>query len=181
MPKGYSRFSFTLRYIFNIMRTWYIFHIRFPWVKYTGFVRVMAHTGFAKRNITIGNNVQFGKYCSVISDLTVGNNVLIAGRVSFIGKHDHITHIPCCTIWDSPRGDDDITIVKDDVWIGHNSTIIAGVKIHEGAVVAAGSLVTKDIPPCEIWGGVPAKKIKDRFASEDEKNRHLNFLKATLQ
>lgn len=39
-----------------------------------------------------------------------------------------------------------------------------------------GGVVTKDVPPCEIWGGVPAKKIKDRFQTEEEKRKHLEYL-----
>ena len=56
--------------------------------------------------------------------------------------------------------------VEDDAWIGFGSQIMSGVKIGKGAVVAAGSIVTKDVPPYSIVGGVPAKIIKYRF---DEK------------
>ena len=57
-------------------------------------------------------------------------------------------------------------IVDDDVWIGFRSTILSGVHIGQGAIVAAGSLVTKDVPPYAIVGGVPAKVIKYRFSPE---------------
>lgn len=177
MPKGSSKFNFLLRYYFNIFRTWYLFHIKYPHVKYNGFVRVMAHTRFAKgMKIEIGNNVQFGKYCSIASDVIFKNNVLIAGRVCFIGKHDHEYQTPETLIWNSRRGDSGTSIIEDDVWLGHNVTIIGGVTIGKGAIVAAGAVVTKDIPPCEIWGGIPAKKIKDRFKNNQEKISHLNFL-----
>lgn len=53
-------------------------------------------------------------------------------------------------------------IIGDDVWIGYGAQIMSGVTIGRGAVVAAGAVVTKDIPPYEVWGGVPAKKIKER-------------------
>jgi acetyltransferase-like isoleucine patch superfamily enzyme len=55
------------------------------------------------------------------------------------------------------------TIIGNDVWIGYGVTIIAGVKIGHGAIVAAGAVVTKDVPPYAIVGGVPAKLIKYRF------------------
>ena len=178
MPIGYGRFNFALRYYFNTLRTWYLFHIKYPGVKYNGFIRVMPQTRFLKKaSISLGSHVQFGRGCFISSDLHIENYVLIAGKVSFVGKMDHLISTPCTTIWDSPRGKDTPTIIKSDVWIGHNSTIIAGVIINEGAVVAAGSLVTKDIPACELWGGVPAKKIKDRFIDEEQKNKHLDFLK----
>lgn len=57
-------------------------------------------------------------------------------------------------------------IIQNDVWIGRGTTIMAGVTIGNGAVVAANSVVTKDVEPYSIVGGVPAKKIKDRFAPE---------------
>jgi acetyltransferase-like isoleucine patch superfamily enzyme len=53
-------------------------------------------------------------------------------------------------------------IVEDDVWIGTSCIVIKGVTIGKGSIVAAGSLVNKSIPPFQIWGGVPAKFIKNR-------------------
>lgn len=145
MPNGVSPLNFILRYLFNILRTWYLFHIRYPWVKYNGFVHF-------------------------------GDNILMAGKVSFVGKHDHTFDIPGKTIWQGERGDNGITIIENDVWIGTGSIIISGVKIGKGSIVAAGSIVTKDIPSCEIWGGNPAKKIKDRFLTCKEKEYHLKFI-----
>lgn len=57
-------------------------------------------------------------------------------------------------------------IVDDDVWIGQRATIMSGVHIGQGAVVAAGAVVTKDVPPYAIVGGVPARVIKYRFEPE---------------
>ena len=54
-------------------------------------------------------------------------------------------------------------VVEDDVWIGARAIIMSGVKIGQGAVVAAGAVVSKDVPPYAIVGGVPAKIIKYRF------------------
>lgn len=180
MPKGSSKLNFLLRYYFNIIRTWYLFHIKYSHVKYNGFVRVMSHTEFAKgMSICIGNNVQFGKYCNIATDIIFKNNILLAGRVCFVGKHDHQFNIPKLSIWDSKRGNSGITIIEDDVWIGHNATIIGGVTIGKGSIIAAGSVVTKDVPPCEVWGGIPAKKIKDRFLSEKDKKSHLKYLDST--
>lgn len=55
--------------------------------------------------------------------------------------------------------------IGNDVWIGYNATIIGGVNIGDGAVIAAESLVTKDVPAYEIYGGAPAKKIGVRFGN----------------
>lgn len=58
--------------------------------------------------------------------------------------------------------------IGNDVWIGSDVTILGGISIGDGAIVAAGAVVTKDIEPYSIYGGVPAKKIRNRF-SEDQK------------
>lgn len=176
MPKGSSKIKFVIKFYLNIVRAWYFFNIKFPWIKYSGFVRVMKHTRFAPREIKIGDRVQFGKYCSIAADVNFGNNVLLAGRVSIVGRNDHMYNVAGQYIWDGNRGEDGLTIIEDDVWIGYSATVIAGVTIGKGSVVAAGSLVNKSIPPCEIWGGVPAKKIRDRFESEEEKIKHISFL-----
>jgi len=54
-------------------------------------------------------------------------------------------------------------IIGNDVWIGYGARLMQGIEIGDGAVVAAGAIVTKNVPPFEIWGGIPAKKIADRF------------------
>lgn len=56
--------------------------------------------------------------------------------------------------------------IGNDVWIGHNTTILSGVKIGNGAILANGSIVTRDVEPYSIFGGIPAKKIKMRFGDE---------------
>lgn len=177
MPNGASKGSFVLRYLFNMLRTWYVFHLRYPWVKYQGFVRVMGGTHFAQHmDVVIGNNVQFGNGCNVASNVHFGDNVLMAGNVQFVGRHDHTFSTPGVTIWDGERGENGTTLVEDDVWLGASVIVISGVTIGRGSIVAAGSVVTGDIPPCEIWAGVPAKKVKDRFTCEADKVKHLAFL-----
>lgn len=61
-----------------------------------------------------------------------------------------------------PENDQEI-IIEEDVWCGANVTILKGVAIGKGSVIAAGSVVTKNIGEYEIWGGVPAQKIRNRF------------------
>lgn len=58
------------------------------------------------------------------------------------------------------------TVIGDGVWIGMRAMIMAGVKIGEGAVIASGAVVTKDVPPYTVVGGNPAKEIKKRFSKE---------------
>lgn len=104
----------------------------------------------------------------------IGMYVSIGPNVTFLLNSDHpLTHISTfpflvkylgCSSYESiSKGD---IIVDDDVWIGFRSTIMSGVHIGQGAVVAAGAVVTKDVPPYAIVGGVPAKVIKYRFSPE---------------
>ena len=64
--------------------------------------------------------------------------------------------------WDN-KGD---IVIGNDVWIGYNAIILSGVKIGDGAIVATGAVVTKDVKPYEIVGGIPAKVIRKRFSHE---------------
>lgn len=106
--------------------------------------------------------------------LTIGNYCSISPNVTFIVSADHyLDHISTfpfkvkvtheCDVEAISKGD---ILVGDDVWIGYGSIIMSGVHIGQGAVVAAGSVVTKDVPPYAIVGGVPAKVIKYRFDDE---------------
>ena len=169
-----------IRPLANSLRTWYKFHIKFPWVKYSGFVRVMPGVSFAKGlDVKIGNNVQFGNYCDITTSTHFGNNVLLASRVSIVGRRDHTFDDPQKTIWQCPRGNNALTIIEDDVWIGSGAIIMSGVTIGRGSIVAAGAVVTKSIPPCEIWGGNPAGKLKDRFPNQALKEAHLVYLESS--
>lgn len=61
-----------------------------------------------------------------------------------------------------PENDQPV-VIEEDVWCGANVTILKGVTIGKGSVIAAGAVVTKDVGEYEIWGGVPARRLKNRF------------------
>ncbi len=176
---GRGRFTLWLRSIANGLRTFYLFKVRYPWVKRTGSMqRIKLNTEIwsPHRDITLGHRVQMGNNCALLCDIEVGHSVVCANGVRFVGKDDHITSIPGCAIWDSGRGDSFKTHVGNDVWIGENVVVLAGVTIGDGSVVAAGSVVTRDVPPCTIVGGNPAKVIKARFATVQEQQEHMRWL-----
>lgn len=106
--------------------------------------------------------------------LRIGNFVSMADDITFLLDSDHyLNHVSTFPMKVQvtkelqmeavSKGD---IIVDDDVWIGYGATILSGVHIGQGAVVAAGAVVTKDVPPYAIVGGVPAKVIKYRFSPE---------------
>lgn len=100
----------------------------------------------------------------------IGNYCQIARDAFFLPSSDHplnrVSTYPFKTMF-GEHNQDAITkgdiIIDDDVWIGYRATILSGVHISQGAVVAAGSVVASDIPPYAIAGGVPAKVIRYRF------------------
>lgn len=105
--------------------------------------------------------------------LKIGNYCSIASNVTFILSADHyVDHISTFPFKVKVLGEklEGVSkgniVVQDDVWIGYGTTVLSGVTIGQGAVVAAGSVVTKDVPAYAIVGGVPAKIIKYRFDKE---------------
>lgn len=95
-----------------------------------------------RAKVTIGNNVNFGPYVKVFSE-----NHNFSNRELPI-KNQGETRLP--------------VVIEDDVWIGASATILGGVTIGKGSIIAAHSLVNKDVMPYTIVGGVPAKFIKKR-------------------
>lgn len=178
MPAGHtSKREFAARYRLNIVRSWLLFTFKYRNVKRSGFTRVMRGTAFSNAYpVTLGNNVQFGPRCFVGTPASIGNNVLFSADVKLIGRRDHDYSTAGRTIWRGERIAPLPICVDDDVWIGDGTKILSGVKVGRGSIVAAGSVVVMDIPPCEIWGGNPAKYIKDRFPTPEEKEAHLMFL-----
>jgi len=118
---------------------------------------------FRRNNsIVIGNNVFIGRCCEFVvsSKIIIGNNCLIASSTTvndtgheFV-KNKLINKQPTTT---------KAIILEEDVWVGTSCIILQGVTIGQGAVIAAGSVVNKSIPPYEVWGGVPARFIKKRI------------------
>jgi acetyltransferase-like isoleucine patch superfamily enzyme len=119
------------------------------------------------KDIEIGDRVQFGRRCLVHCDAKFGDDILIARNVAFVGRDDHRYDVVGKTIWDSPRGDNLKVVIEDDVWIGHAAIIISGTTIGRGSVIAAGSVVSDDIPRYSIAAGTPAKVICRRFTDEE--------------
>ena len=137
---------------------------------------------WGKNGITIGDNFYIGKYSVIETTAQIGDDVLIANFVAIIGRYDHHYQQIGTSIRMSSSirdndydwlGKDQITIIENDVWLGFGSIILSGVRIGEGSIVAAGSVVTKDVAPYSIYAGSPAKKISDRFETIEDLQDHI--------
>ena len=116
--------------------------------------------------------------CIIYPKVKIGKYSMLANDVQIIGA-DHVYNNPNLPIIFSGREKIKPTEIGEDCWIGARSIILVGVKIGDGAIVAAGSVVTKDIEPYTINAGVPAKKIRMRF-TEEEIALHKEMLKRKI-
>jgi chloramphenicol O-acetyltransferase type B len=158
-----------LKGILNDIRNILNFKVRHTFVKYGRDVHIQWNVEIfsPNKNVIIGNGVGINSGTVIISDLVVGNDVLIAPRCGFINRGEHTYDVCGQTIFSGPRARSEIIVIKDDVWIGYGSTILGGITIGEGSVVAAGSIVVNDVPEYSIVAGNPAKLIKIRFTKEE--------------
>jgi len=125
-----------------------------------------AHTYIQKASTVV--NATVGKFCSIAAGVSIGPGVHKLDSVSthpaFYLKNTPLVKTYC-------RQDEFTsskqTIIGHDVWIGERAIILDGVTIGTGAVIAAGAVVTKNVEPYSIVGGVPAKALKTRFASAE--------------
>lgn len=109
--------------------------------------------------LSVGDNSWLGVNNFICGKVIIGKDVQLGPNVSIPGaSHIINSELPLSKSGALIKG----TIIEDYVWVGSNVTIIDGVKIGKGAVVAANSVVTKDVPEYAIIGGIPAKIIKFR-------------------
>lgn len=159
--------------LFDLSR---LHQFRKSWRKKNGHNYTYPLNIFQEDNVYVGNytyggilvyndvrnlKLRIGNFCSIANDVCflLGIEHRVDTISSFPFKVKLIGNICEAT----SKGD---IIIDDDVWIGYRSIILSGVHIGQGAVIAAGAVVTKDVPPYTIVGGVPAKVIKYRFTSE---------------
>ncbi len=117
-------------------------------------------------DIKLGEGSGIGANCSIPTGVTIGDHVMMGIDILMFTnehRHDDIT-IPMGL---QGRTKVEPIVIEDDVWIGSRSLIMKGIRIGHGAIIAAGSVVTKDVPPYEIWGGNPARLLKSRLMDEE--------------
>ncbi|MFC0875448.1 acyltransferase [Saccharicrinis sp. FJH2] len=125
-------------------------------------------------NITMGNSVRIAKNATIFATnakVIFGNKIGAAPNLAIITGNHRIHDIGRfmydITINEKEKGDDQDVILQDEIWIGINVTILAGVTIGRGSCIGAGAIVNKDVPPYSIVVGAPAKVIKYRFSAEE--------------
>ena len=157
-----------------VLSCWKLLWFRRKWRRQNGHNLTTAKTCFNARWVTVGNGtygeldvrhfgnpderVVIGNYCSIGPEcvfMTGGEH-----RYDGLSTYPFRVKLGLCENESITRGP---IVLEDDVWVGFRATIMSGVTIGKGAVVAAGAVVTKDVPPYAIVGGVPAKVIKYRF------------------
>lgn len=119
-------------------------------------------------DVVIGEHTRIGIHCTVIGPVTIGSHVNLAQGITVTALNhnfkDKTKPIDMQGVSTNP------VVIGDDVWIGANATILPGVTIGHHVVVAAGAVVTKDVPDNTLVGGIPAKPIKT--LKEEYENRY---------
>ena len=165
-----------------------VYYVKVVWHRFS--IGKNFHCGrgvilWAKDEITIGDDFYIGRYSSIETNCRIGNGVLFSNYVGIVGKYDHnyqqigtdVRH--SSAIWHKDynwKGENEMTIIGNDVWVGYGAIIMSGVNIKDGCIIAAGSIVTKDTEPYGIYAGVPAKFIKFRFDNKEEYLKHIRSL-----
>ncbi len=143
--------------------------------------RISGHTTFSGRTcaqqmpeLRVGNNVDIG-YMTTIAvgqRVEIGNNVRIAGHAFLAGYPGHPLDAKARATG-QPETDDQVgnIILEEDVWLATNVSVLAGVRIGRGTIVATGSVVTRDLPAMVLAAGIPARVIRHLDNPENKKNQ----------
>jgi maltose O-acetyltransferase len=129
---------------------------------------------YSYSTIFVGDDVSLGNRPTLIatrSQIIIGNKVMFGPEVTVRGGNHSTGYIGRFMMdvrdKDKKPEDDKGVIIEDDVWVGTRAIILHGVKVGRGAIIAAGAVVTREVPPYAIVGGTPAKVLKFRFSLEE--------------
>lgn len=135
---------------------------------------------YSYRNIAIGDQVFIGDGASFAASRTtimIGHKVMFGPQVMIRGGNHNTSVVGAhmIDVKDKRLEDDQPVVIEEDVWVGARALILKGVRIGRGAIIAAGAVVNRSVPPYAIVGGVPARVLKFRW-SVDEILRHESAL-----
>lgn len=139
---------------------------------------IESHTYIQHDTVVV--NAKIGKFCSIAPRVTIGPGIHETGKVSTHPSF-YLRNTPLEKVFSKQDNviTSKLTIIGNDVWIGQNAIILDGVHIGDGAIIAAGAIVNKDVAPYSVVGGVPGRHIKYRFDPETimllEKSEWWNY------
>lgn len=155
----------------------------------------LRHWYWRNLGLKIGSDSSIAMHCFITgSQITIGDNTVINrftyldGRVPlYIGNNVNLSHYTIIqTLTHDPQNPDFVCIEKpvaimDHAWIGTRAIILPGVTVGEGAVVAAGAVVSKDVAPYTIVAGMPARKIGDRSRDLRYRSKYFPYFDTDIQ
>jgi maltose O-acetyltransferase len=127
---------------------------------------------YTYQNIHLGDDVVIGRGATLMaaeSKIIIGDKVMFGPEVMLIAGN-HNTGVQGQAMFDvkekRPEDDQDI-VIEDDVWVGARAIILKGVVVRRGAIIAAGALVTREVPPYAVVAGNPARVIRFRWTPDE--------------
>lgn len=159
-----------------LMRLWSA--PRFGIISHGPGCRIANSCNIRRGLVRMGRRVFLGPQCFIQLPMAIGDNVMLAARVAVVGGN-HRFDVVGVPMIDTGRASYDTVTIGDDVWIGHGAIIVGGRTIGTGSIVAAGSVVTRDVPPLSVVAGVPGRVIRPRFAEPAAQEAHMRALLET--
>ncbi|MES2951087.1 MAG: acyltransferase [Pseudomonadota bacterium] len=129
----------------------------------------------APTSLDIGRRVRIGMHTWIAVNGTIEDGVQISSYVGVVGKNDHGIAVvgqrpfDAPWVWDGtlPVNEQHSIVLERDAWVGYGATLLSGIRVGRGSVIAAGAVVTKDVPPYAIMAGNPARQIGSLFSPDD--------------
>lgn len=144
-------------------------------------LRHVPSSAFVHPDARVSRDLQAGEYafvgagCKIDPGVRIGRYAMLASEVTIVGD-DHVWDVPGVPMQFTGRPPQQNTLIGDDVWIGYGSLVMRGVTIGRGAIVAAHSVVTRNVPAFQVVAGVPARQIGVRFPEEADRLVHERML-----
>lgn len=128
--------------------------------------KIQPHVDVGFRpNLIVGDRCQINQLTQ-IKTAVIGNYVMIAPGVVFLDRTHFASRLDV-PMYHQGSSERTPVVIDDDVWIGQNAILMPGIRVGKGAIVGAGSVVTKDVPSMAVVAGVPARIIKMRDRRDD--------------
>ena len=144
----------------------------------TAYISTLAGIEIAP-DVRVAEYAYIGNGCVIGKNVSIGRYTMLAPRVAIVGA-DHRMDVPGEPMIFAGRPEQEPTAIGDDAWIGVGAVVMQGRTVGRGAVIGANAVVTKDVPPYEVWVGIPARKVGERFPDPADRRRHDAMLDGAL-